>query len=203
MKRIVINKADIQTMNLSSLMCNIHGDYWDRFQPKAREHYRLLVNITRQFEASNFLDLGTSHGGSAFSMATSLEGKRPNTVVSIDIDDARFRQNKRNISLFTFPKNIIFDLRDAKKIHPEFYSNFQVIMIDITHNGEDERTIYDNICKSDFSGLLIMDDIDYKHKFPKLKEYWQSIEATKFELDYCHISGTGLIPFKGIDLVIT
>jgi len=186
-------------MDISDLLSNVHFDYLNRFEPRAREHYRLLISLTRQFNNASFLDLGTSHGASAFCLAANPTNK----VLSLDVD-----KNNKHVDVwgelyFKFPSNITFNIDDAVELATSFYDNYDIIMLDISHNGADERQIYDRICESSFSGLLIMDDINYK-RFPELNYTWKNIKnRTKVELHYGHYSGTGLIPFDNIELVIS
>ena len=191
--RIEIKRAEVLATSLRPELSRIDPAYNQRFRRLQGEHFRLLKRISLLVRKKRFLDLGTKAGASAICL-----GANPlNRVLSLDITDAPRIANPFNWEAYP---NVTFQLTDAADLPPAFYNEFQVVLVDINANGPTERKVFDNILRSDFSGLVIFDDITYR-RFPGLCEFWQSITFPKTIVPYAHHSGTGLVPI-GMELIV-
>jgi predicted O-methyltransferase YrrM len=149
-------------------------------------NYKTLIYLAKQYRNSLFFDLGTKRGGSAYSLAI----EPSNTVVSYDVQD-----EDRKKADYPNPGNIIYKLEDVWQLRPHHYDNVDLIFLDVDpHNGKNERRFLDILEASKFSGLLLMDDIDWK-KFPALSDLWSEIKRPKWKLTWAHFSGLGLVSY--------
>ena len=68
-----------------------------------------------------------------------------------------------------------------------------IIMLDTDHDGVFEEAFYSFLKSSNFSGILLLDDI---HLCDEMKQFWAAITEPKYDItEYGHFSGTGLVCF--------
>ena len=81
-------------------------------------------------------------------------------------------------------------------IDPTWLSKVDVIFLDISHNGDDERLFLERI-EPYFKGILIMDDVNCTERYPKLYEFFNSLDREKHLLvaPVGGARGTGVVPY--------
>ncbi len=145
------------------------------------------VWLTWQFNGAIFLDLGTRSGCSAKDFSYNSD----NLVLTYDIHRDGYEQGRLK-PLY----NVLFKQLDVNLIEPTWLSKVDVILLDISHNGNDERKFLSTI-EPYFKGILLMDDINDPVGFPKLYDVWTSLNREKYLLKKpigaCR--GTGLVPY--------
>lgn len=149
-----------------------------------RNHYRLLTYISNLYNNILILDLGTSHGWSCLSLAQNLS----NTIYTYDT-------TPKDIRYISERYNVIFKNMDANSEANEILSNAKIIFLDIDpHEGTQEIKFYNNLLKTEFSGILLCDDIKLNQG---MINFWNSIQKEKYDLtEIGHWSGTGLVNFS-------
>jgi predicted O-methyltransferase YrrM len=162
------------------------------------EHYKLLAALTQILQPKRIIEIGTATGISALSMQSFLpeEGKissfdlhpwnhLPNTILK----EADFANG--NLEQFDA------DLTDpgiCSQFHPIF-QEADLIFIDVTHDGEVEKKLMQNLEKISFSKkvYLLFDDI----RFWTMLAFWRELPYPKIDLtSFGHWSGTGLVEFR-------
>lgn len=147
----------------------------------------LYVWLTWQFNGAIFLDAGTRAGSSAKDFSYNPD----NFVLTFDVDRIGYDEG-RLLPLY----NVMFKQLDVNLLEPTWMSKVDVILMDISHNGNDERKFLKTI-EDYFKGILIMDDINDPERFPKLHDVWNSIDREKYLLlpPVGACKGTGIIPY--------
>jgi hypothetical protein len=96
--------------------------------------------------------------------------------------------------------NVLYKTIDCNLLDPAFLSKVDVIFLDISHNGADERLFLDRI-EPHFKGILVMDDIDGPDAFPELTDFFNDLKREKHTLNnkgpykIGAAYGTGVIPY--------
>ena len=147
----------------------------------------LRVWLTWQFNGAIFLDAGTRAGCSAKDFSYNPK----NLVLTYDINNEGFREGR----LDEIP-NVLFKQIDVNLIEPTWLSKVDVIFLDISHNGDDERQFLKRI-ESHFKGILVMDDVNCTDRYPKLYELFNSLDREKHLLvdPVGDTRGTGVVPY--------
>jgi hypothetical protein len=153
-------------------------------------YYGLLASFSNKIQNKIILDLGTSHGYSAFVLG---ENKK-NTVRSYDIERNHISEEKIKEINTEYP-NIDFRLQDCLEIPLEEIKNSSLIFLDIApHDGIQENKMMQKIREAEFSGLLVCDDIGTFFG-PGMRGWWESIREIKYELAGISYAGTGFVFF--------
>ena len=182
---INLDYFDVMDEDNEDLFSRVHVDRQDRSKQKKGGHYRLLASISKQVDNFLIYDIGSRCGLSALSLGINPSNK----VISWDIED-----NSR----IKYPHNfegldVEFRLKDIFDEPSEIFSLPDIILLDLDpHNGIQEKKFLDILDETDFTGLLIMDDINYR-RWPPLKKVFNDIEITKTLLPFGHTTGTGLV----------
>lgn len=146
---------------------------------EGREHYKLLSYLSTLQDGIIISDIGTYKGCSALALAYNPN----NHVFSYDISD----QRKLNV----YPDNIDFIVYN--KAFSRNILQSKIIVLDIMHDGIEEKIIIDFLKDNNWKGTLIMDDI---HHFPDLNKLWNNLTLDKEDVtNIGHWSGTGIINF--------
>lgn len=158
------------------------------------DHYALLAHISLMNNGLRVIELGTHHGTS--SLALSINEKTQ--IITYDIKD--------RYSILRQPHNVkrrIGNIFDRNEQHELLDSD--LIFLDTAHDGIFEAQVYDFLCKNNFTGVLLLDDI---HLNDEMRIFWENIEQTKYDITSighgkCHdgVAGTGIVDF-GHDLTI-
>jgi hypothetical protein len=145
-----------------------------------QEHYRLLAYLSTKYQDADIIDIGTFTGIS--SVALSYNPK--NRVHTFDID--------RKLYLKTTPSNVLYYKDNI--LNPKYESLIRyskLILIDISHNGEDEKEITDHIIKLGYKGYIIYDDIKLNKE---MISFFNSLNGKKTDISHLgHWSGTGIL----------
>ena len=153
-----------------------------------RQHYRLLMHLSNQFDNVDIFDIGTHRGSSALA----LSHNKKNRVYSFDIENRpkNYTNKPENVEfiqydLFDFNNNSISLWKDK-------ILNSPLIFLDIDpHDGILEYNFYQFLLEHNYGGLLILDDINY---FEGMRIMWSKITSDKLDLTTLgHWSGTGLV----------
>ncbi len=125
------------------------------------------------------MEAGTCRGGSAKRFAVNPS----NLVITYDItdEDKRSPSGKRAAGRIDPLHNVIFKKLDCNLINPQWFSKVDVLFIDIEHNGHDEEKFLNSI-EPYFKGILIMDDVDSKNRWPKLYNVFDNLKQQHFLL---------------------
>lgn len=147
------------------------------------EHYRLLKYLSYSFSDELILDIGTLYGCSALALSSNPR----NEVYSFNIVD-------NDIKISSIPKNITF--RRGNVLSDEYKSEISrsaLILLDTMHTGVFERQIYRHLLKTDYHGVLLLDDI-YLNK--EMVSFWNDIKEDKQDItNLGHSTGTGIVYF--------
>lgn len=149
-----------------------------------KEHYRLLGNVSMNFNNSTLLDIGTYKGCSALALALNPT----NQVKSFDI-----RLGLRGIS--DYPENVEFIVDNVlDKKYKNLILSSKFIILDTDHDGTFEKEFYEYLKSINYIGYLMLDDINYNDE---MRLFWNSISEEKYDItNIGHHSGTGLVIFK-------
>ena len=171
-------------------------DWFEQFRPfhpahaldyilQTEQHYKLLANLSRQFDSAILWDVGTAFGASALALAQGGE----NWVRSFDIVDVVHQPIK------DANPAIRFSLCDLV-VEPWIGSRGPVlIVLDVDpHDGLWERQFLQRLRDERYNGFVVMDDI---HLNPEMERCWLAIPERKYDLTHVgHFSGTGLVCFN-------
>ena len=153
------------------------------------DHYRLLSYLASQVNGKTLIDIGTNSGGSALALSTN----KTNKVISYDVYTDIGVVSLQSIS------NIELRIKDCREDKDDLI-NSPIIMLDTTHDGIHEKLVYDFLVTGGFSGLLVMDDINY---FSGLTNFWNTIQTKKLDITkYGHVTGTGLVVFNDTEIIL-
>ncbi len=145
------------------------------------------VWLTWQFNGAIFLDAGTRAGCSAKDFSFNPK----NLILTYDNRDIKDEQGRLDLL-----PNVLTKVLDVNSIDPTWFSKVDVIYLDISHNGNDERQFLENI-EPYFKGILVMDDVDCTKKFPGLYNFFNSLDREKHLLvdPVGATRGTGVVPY--------
>jgi len=160
------------------------------------QEYRLYSYLTTFFNNITILDIVTFNGNNAIA----LSHNETNHVISYDDlnsidDDNHIIYSKHNIKFnIVNIGNFLYDLNE------EFVKKIKIVVIDVDGSFLNIRMIETMINKldySNFSGLIILDDIT-NHPNPdiknKMNKFWDSIKYKKYDFTkYGNYFGTGII----------
>ncbi len=154
---------------------------YSSFFMRPKSYFKVLTATAQLYPEAHFLELGTFTGASALAYAY---GKPETTIETCDIKDARrFVGDDFEGMNFTMT-----DCRDhVWKTKPD------VLFLDITHNGEDERITMANLERQGFLDgvLMFFDDIVINDE---MKKFWAEVKAeNKRDItEYGHYDGFGV-----------
>jgi len=157
-----------------------------KYNQRGKTHC-LRVWLTWQFNGAIFLDAGTRVGHSAKDFSYNPK----NLVVTCDINPKGYEEGR----LKDLP-NVLFKKIDVNLIDPAWLSKVDVIFLDISHNGDDEREFLERI-EPHFKGILVMDDVNDAKRFPNLYRVFNDLDRDKYLLVYPvgSTTGTGIVPY--------
>ena len=115
--------------------------------------------LSKQFNNTTILDVGTRTGGSA--LALSYNDK--NKVISYDLVE-------QGASSGIKKDNVEFKIQDFREDDTLDYDNISIIMIDVDpHDGTAEEEMFEYLEEKGWKGLVLLDDID--HNGQRLKTF--------------------------------
>ena len=154
------------------------------------QEYRLYSYLSTFFNNIIILDIGTCNGRSAIA----LSHNEKNNIISYDISNSINNNNhiiysKNNIKFYI--KNVLNDLNE------ELVKKTKIVLIDIDHYETIETEIINRLKELNFSGIIILDDIN-NHPNPVINQcmnkLWYNLKDIKYDVTkYGHWSGTGII----------
>ena len=177
-----------------------------------QEHYKLLTYLSFQFNDSLVLDIGTFDGLSAICLAQNPTNK----VISYDIIDKDFSNILRPVYINSSSSGEVLHHTPFGKDYPNIsFKNLDILnedisilnsasfmLLDISHNGQDERNFTDKIKQIEFDGYILCDDVR-TDIFP-LRNWFDSLEWNKYDLtEVGHVTGSGLLDIggNGVDII--
>ena len=192
--KISLNINEIRNTDVKSLQEWLIEDDIARVARTSEGQYRLYKNLSHQYNKAYILDLGTRRGASAVAFADNPT----NYVLTVDVRE--FTELKTKWEKRT---NLEYLVSDVLALPRDWFSRADIIHLDLSHDGLLEKLVVEEkINKSDFDGLLIMDDINFR-KFPELTEFYKSITRRRMTLpiEISHFSGTAFVLYNEIDEV--
>ena len=150
--------------------------------PSGKEHYRLLTYISKFYNNEKLLDDGSNIGASALALSDNLS----NEILSYDIVFFEETQliKKDNVKFF------VGDILDT----PELLTQTRFIMLDTSHDGVFENIFYNHLVKTNYKGLLFLDDIKLNNE---MILFWNSIKEEKYDItNIGHNTGSGIVIFE-------
>ena len=180
-KTIKIDKDAVRKLDVSALeSISINSNDW---LSAGQSEYRLYAWLSKQFNNTTILDVGTRTGGSALA----LSYNPTNQVRSYDlIEQGASRIQKDNIT---------WNIGDFMQDEEIDWDNVSIVMIDVDpHDGSQERVMMDWLREKGWKGLLLHDDIG--PGWPDIQLMWDEIPEPKIDVtEIAHMSGTGLVNF--------
>ncbi len=141
--------------------------------------------LAQQFDGGLIIDVGTQTGRSARSYGRANPNMR---VISYDI------KHHPDIDRKGIPDNVELRVQDINEADPELFATADVIYLDITHNGHDEKKFLDRI-EPYFKGILVMDDVKHQKRWNRLYQLFHNLEREHHmlprEIRACR--GTGIV----------
>lgn len=189
---MIFDVKEIEKKDLQYLFKYVTEEKSKNLLTKTQEHYRLLAAFADMFYNEIIIDIGTFKGLSALALAYNKQ----NHVITVNKEK---RSNFLGKAVEEFPIEPI--LHDILKIRENEYLTNKIkesafVLLDITHNGKDEKEFYNFLLEIDYKGILIADDI-YLKRNGDMEGFWNSIKEKKFDLtEYGHWSGTGIVDFS-------
>ena len=84
---------------------------------------------------------------------------------------------------------------DINNENEDVIKSAKIILLDIAHDGWQERKFTDMLKRIDYKGILICDDIHCPF-YPQMEPWWNSLDGEKYDItDIGHMWGTGLINY--------
>ncbi len=149
--------------------------------------------ISYQFDGVLIFEAGTGLGNGARFLASN-----PTNLV-VTYDTQNIVETHHIDKIF----NVLYKQFDVTQLNPMWLSKVAIVHIDIAHTGVDEETFLKSIDPY-FKGILIMDDINDPHRWPKLHKLFNDIEREHHLLPSSigRRRGTGVIPYGDWTVVI-
>jgi predicted O-methyltransferase YrrM len=186
---IIKESKDVSYNFKSDILKKLDVEYSKYFMQSDGEQYRLLTAIAKLYPEAQFVDLGTFTGASAIAY---LYGNPQKPVYSYDMENShRFIHDG-------LLDRIILKKEDCRTADFKALGKIDVILLDISHNGDDEAVALRNL---DAQGILndamiIFDDIILNDAKKRL---WAGVSGkegipSKFDITpHGHASGTGIL----------
>lgn len=180
--KITLTNQVLDSIDTKKYNTNIPHAYQVYYHlPSGKEHYRLLTYIASVYNDVTLADIGTNHGASALALSTNPN----NFVYSLDVVNVRsgeptLSNTQFEVGNFLYSNDIMDKISSAK-----------FIMLDIDHEYHNEIQFYDILCRRDWKGVIMCDDI---HLNAPMERFWSEIRHPKTDITkYGHGSGTGII----------
>ncbi len=184
---MIINKEAVRKFSIDNLARFSNSQYFN-LSP-GEEHYRLLSYLSTLISGKMILDIGTYQGYSALALSYNIS----NHVISIGIEDTEL------VDISRLPVQNITFKRASWEDCLDLLDKASLILFDTSHDGLQEIEFIKAIGNSNFSGMLIFDDINFNFE---MQEFWAGIKDPKLDLTTIgHASGTGLVPV-GIEVLL-
>jgi predicted O-methyltransferase YrrM len=152
--------------------------------PRNNNGHAFYSWLAYQFNGGLIIEAGTATGCSARSFA-----RNPSVeVISYDII-----QHPSAVRIGV-PGNVELRVQDINEVDPEFLATADVLYLDISHNGHDEKKFLERI-EPHFKGILVMDDIKHQKRWNRLWELFRGIEREHHYLpkEIAACRGTGVV----------
>ena len=120
-------KANDLDMRVEQFLKQHHGSWHDLNVPEADG--RLLYNLVVKHGYKQALEIGTSTGHSTIWIAWALS-KTGGKLTTIEIDEDRYHQARRNVDAAGLSEYVDFMLGDAHEIVPELHGPYDFIFSD-------------------------------------------------------------------------
>lgn len=167
--------------------------YYPSFFPG--EHYRLLAGLVKVLNPKRIIEIGTYQGLSFLSLKEHLS--KTSSITTFDViswENVEGTILKEEDFEDGISSQIVIDLSVPSNFeeYKSFFSETDLIFIDVTHDGVLEEKLYTLIKSVKFKKppLLVFDDI----RFFTMLKFWRNIEEPKLDLtSFGHWSGTGLV----------
>ena len=180
-KTIKIDKDAVRKLDVSALeSISINSNDW---LSAGQSEYRLYAWLSKQFNNTTILDVGTRTGGSALA----LSYNEKNQVISYDLMEQGASQIQKD--------NITWKIQDFRSDDTLDWKNISIIMIDVDpHDGVQEVEMMEFLNEVGWKGIMLLDDIG--PGWPEVQDMWDAIEEPKIDVTPVgHMSGTGLVNF--------
>jgi hypothetical protein len=165
------------------------------------EHYRLLAGFMRTLNPKCCIDIGTYLGYSAlimkhFTTECSVHtfdivnhSEKPSYCLHGELDT----RTREGSSLDRYLVDLVSESNWDN--YRDLLSRADFIMMDITHDGQDERILLEFFDTIEFKNppLLFLDDI----RLAKMISFWRELRLPKLDLtSFGHWSGTGIVQWR-------
>lgn len=145
-----------------------------------KEHYRLLMYVSKLVNNELIFDVGTNKCMSALA----LSYNNLNRIKTFDI--------LRLLPENPVVENIEYIIGDSTKDLD--LEKCKIIFLDVDHDGLYENKFYDHLKSTKWKGILLLDDINLNED---MKMFWNRIEEEKYNItNIGHWSGTGMVVFE-------
>ena len=181
---MIINYQEIKNMDISFFKnyFYLNDNPTHHLLQQTGEHYKLLTYLSGIYDNITILDLGTNAGESAIA----LSQNKLNKVITYDIEKKWTTK---------FDENVEFKLTDIKDEYDSVLLSAKIIMLDIAHDGHQEREFTNRLSRIGYKGYVICDDI-FNIYYPNMKPWWDSIGIEKYDItEVGHSWGTGIINY--------
>ena len=182
-KTIKLDKDAIKSLDVSHLAeQSLNKNDW---LSAGQSEYRLYAWLSKQFNNTTILDVGTRTGGSALA----LSYNEKNQVISYDLMEQGASQIQKD--------NITWKIQDFRSDDTLDWKNISIIMIDVDpHDGVQEVEMMEFLNEVGWKGIMLLDDIG--PGWPEVQDMWDEIPEEKLDVtEVGHMSGTGLVNFGG------
>lgn len=186
---ITLTRSVVDAVDLGHLVKYIDWHDNRRYfnQAAGQEHYKLLAYLSTQLQCKRIIDIGSYLGHSCNALSYDVNRE----VLSFDIADwipcgpgTLSVKDKPNVRcLYT---DYMDDLADLVK-------DCDLVMIDIDHTGQTERTIMERLREIKYTGLVFLDDTRLN---PEMQRFYNDIPEVKVDVTAVgHWSGSAIVVF--------
>lgn len=163
----------------------------DFYRPCGREHYRLLAYLSKLFNNSSIIEIGTHHGKSAIA----LSYNSTNVIHTFDVTK-QYIPVVDTISNIHYHSDNLFDRETFISWLPTISSS-PFIFVDLeSHNGEMELQLIKLFEEFKYMGFVVWNGI---WSFKEMRNnFWYNIyDKIRYDLTLVgHLSGTGVTTFN-------